>query len=402
MPFIYLDHNATTRPLPEVLAAMAQCNVAAFGNPESQHGPGRRARRVLEDAREGIAALLGADLAGRNPDKLIFTSGGTEANNLAIFGLAAGWHLPVRRGGVSAGRIVISAIEHPSVARPADELGRRGWLVQRLPVSRDGVTSVEGFESLLREPEPIRLASVMLDNNETGVVQPVERLAELAAAAGAVLHTDAAQAVGKLPVDFHRLGVAALSCAAHKFHGPRGIGALLVRGDIKLEPLLWGGFHQQGLRPGTECVALAVGMHAALAIFAREQTERLERMARLRERFEERVVAGWPGAVINGAAVERAPSTANVSFPGLDRQALAMALDLAGVACSTGSACASGSSEPSPTLLAMGLAEPLVQGSLRFSLGATTTEEEIEAAAQRVLDVAGSLSARRQPEHLAT
>ncbi len=381
MQSIYLDHNATTPLLPEVQAAMADCAFTAFANPESQHQPGRQARRLLEDARDAIATLLGADLSGPQPDRLIFTSGGTEANNLALFGLAIG------------PRIAISANEHPSVNRPAAELTRRGGRLDQLPVSADGVVSIESFETLLGEPEPLGLASVMLANNETGVLQPVEQLAKLAAAAGVRLHTDAAQAVGKLPVDFRRLGVAALSCAAHKFHGPRGIGALLVRGDVKLNPQLWGGFQQQGLRPGTECVALAVGMQTALTIFARQQHERQARLARLRDRFEARLCAGWPDACINGRAAQRLPNTASVAFPGLDRQALVMALDLAGIACSTGSACASGSSEPSPTLRAMGLPEPLVQSSLRFSLGATTTEAEIDAAAELVIKTVRRLAA---------
>ena len=205
------------------------------------------------------------------------------------------------------------------------------------------------------------------------------------------LHTDAAQIVGKLPVNFRELGVAALSCAAHKIHGPRGIGALLLTHDSKIEPVLWGGFHQQGLRPGTECVALAVGMHRALAIFERDQEQRRAEVARLRDRFEARLRSGWPELVVHGAEVDRLPGTTNISFPGLDRQALVMALDLAGVACSTGSACASGSSEPSPSLRAMGLPETLVESSLRFSLGATTSEPEIDAAAEIVVTICRQL-----------
>jgi cysteine desulfurase len=340
-------------------------------------------------------------MGGRRPDRLIFTSGVTEANNLALFGLA----------GSTPGNIILSAIEHPSVARPAAALARRGWQVKLIGASAAGVVSVEQFAEALSEAGALRVAlrvaSVMLANNETGVLQPVEELAALALAAGVPLHTDAAQAVGKVPVDFRRLGVAAMSCAAHKFHGPRGIGALLLRGDVPLEPLHWGGFHQDGLRPGTECVALAVGMHVALASFQREQAARCERIARLRDRFEATIRRGWPSVVINASAnggtanggadfsaAERLPGTSNISFPGLDRQALLMALDMAGVACSTGSACASGSREPSPTLLAMGLPDALVQSSLRFSLGATTTDAEIDDAAERVLGVLQGAGAR--------
>jgi cysteine desulfurase len=394
---IYLDHSATTPLLPEVADAMAECQRMAYANPESQHHLGRRARQVLEDAREGIATILGADLAGPRPDRLIFTSGGTEANNLAILGLAGG----ADAAGSSPGRIFISAIEHPSVSRPAEVLAHRGWRLDRLGVSTNGVVHCQEFAALVADSTAERgrigVASVMLANNETGVIQPVGRLAEIASSAGVPLHTDAAQIVGKLPVDFRKLGVAALTCAAHKFHGPRGIGALLRRNDAKIEPILWGGFHQQGLRPGTECVALAVGMFTALAIFKRQQDERRNEAARLRDRFEARLRSGWPDLVVHGADVDRLPGTTNVSFPGLDRQALVMALDLAGVACSTGSACASGSSEPSPSLRAMGLPEALVESSLRFSLGATTTEQEIDSAAATIVGICGQLRARLNP-----
>lgn len=393
-PSIYLDHNSTTPPLAEVLAAMAECQQSAFANPESQHQLGRRARRLLEEAREGISELLGAQTGGPQPDRLIFTSGGTEANNLALFGLA----------GSEPGMIVISAIEHPSIARPAEVLARRGWRVKKIGASALGVVSIEQFANLLTEAAAIavrpRLVSVMLANNETGVLQPLKGFAELAENAGVPLHTDAAQAVGKVSVDFRRLGVSAMSVAAHKFHGPRGIGALLLRGDLPLEPLHWGGFHQEGLRPGTECVVLAVGMHAALVSFQRDHEARRARIARLRDRLESALRRAWPNLVIHGAgeggqreSVERLPGTSNISFPGLDRQALLLALDTAGIACSTGSACASGSREPSPTLLAMGLPDRLVQSSLRFSLGATSTEAEIELASGRiagVLQTAGS------------
>jgi cysteine desulfurase len=394
MDSIYLDHNATTPLLPEVAAAMAECQSASFANPESQHQLGRRARRALEEAREGIAAILGADLNGRQPDLVVFTSGGTEANNLALLGLSGGLN-------PAAGRIIISSIEHPSVAEPARFLARRGWQVERLPVSQHGVTRVEKGDILLNWPEdraegadePRKsrmspfLVSVMLANNETGVIQPIRELAAVCHAADVPLHTDAVQAVGKVPVNFRELGVTAMTVAAHKFHGPRGIGALIVRGGTPLEPQLFGGFQQHGIRPGTEPVALAVGMHTALRIFAREQPERRERITRLRDRFEAALLEAYPSAVIHGAAVERLPNTSCIAFPGLDRQALAMALDMAGVCCSTGSACASGSSEPSPTLVAMGLSDELISSSIRFSLGATTTTEMINHAIERVKNV---------------
>jgi cysteine desulfurase len=376
---IYLDHNATTPLLPEVAAAMAECQSAGFANPESQHQLGRRARRMLEDAREGIAAILGVDLQCRPPDRLIFTSGGTEANNLALFGMAGA------SGAGNSPRIAISSIEHPSVSQAAKALTRRGFRLDIVPVSQDGLMSIDRFKSLLGERP--RLVSIMAANNETGVLQPIRELAALAATVGAPLHTDAVQAVGKTPASFREWGVAAMSIASHKFNGPRGVGALIVRGGAALDPILFGGFQEEGLRPGTQPVALAVGMHAAIESFHREQVERTARIAQLRDRLETGLVAAWPSAIVHGAMALRLPNTTCLAFPGRDRQALVMALDLAGVACSTGSACASGSSEPSPTLVAMGLADELIGSSIRFSLGATTTAGEIDEAIKRIARV---------------
>jgi cysteine desulfurase len=379
MDSIYLDHNATSPMLPEVAEAVARCQASNWGNPASQHQAGRRARQALEDARERSAHILGAELTGPRSDRLIFTSGGTESNNLAILGLA----------GTAPGQAVISAIEHASVAGPAEQLARQGWRIARLGVSSAGAVRAEELPGLLTDQT--LLVSVMLGNNETGVIQPVRQLAERAAAAGVPFHTDAVQAVGKLPVDFRALGVATLSLSAHKFHGPRGIGALLVRHGARLSPILFGGFQQDGLRPGTEPVALAVGLCTALEVWHGQRESRREHLATLRDRFEAQLRAGWPELVVNGGGAERLPHTSNVSFPGLDRQALAIALDLAGVACSTGSACASGASERSPTLLAMGLPAAVVEGALRFSFAATTTFEEVDEAARRILHVCKDL-----------
>lgn len=387
MDLIYLDHNATTPMLPEVAEAMSQCLAAGYANPASQHRAGRRARQVLEEAREGIGRLLGADLESPHPDQVLFTSGGTEANNLAILGLsrASGRQTAKTSAQTESPQVIISSIEHPSVVGPAESLKQQDFDIDRLDVSSDGVVQTENLASLLR-PQT-RLVSVMLGNNETGVLQPVEQLAPICAAAGVPLHTDAIQVVGKFPVNFRALGVAALSASAHKFHGPVGIGVLLVRQGTPLAPLMHGGFQQSGLRPGTESVALGVGMHAALTIWQREWKTRAARMTGLRDAFESMLLSDCPELVVHGSKVPRLPHTSNVAFPGLDRQALMMALDLAGVACSTGSACASGSSEPSPTLLAMGCSRPLVEGSLRFSLGAQTTPAEVAEAARRILRV---------------
>jgi cysteine desulfurase len=236
-----------------------------------------------------------------------------------------------------------------------------------------------------------RLVSVLLANHETGVLQPIEELAALCGPAGVPLHTDAVQAVGKLPVSFRRLGAAAMSVSAHKFQGPAGIGALIVRQDVPLLPRTFGGHQQSGLRPGTEPVALAVGMAAALELCHKEQERHARRLRSLRDRFERALRTGVPGAVVHGAAAPRLPQTSNVAFPGLDGEVLRMALDLAGVACSVGSACSSGSTELSPTLRAMDLSGELAASSLRFSLGAAATEAEIDEAARRVVQVCGEL-----------
>lgn len=391
---IYLDHNATTPLLPEVAEAMRACAERATGNPSSQHAFGRRARQALEDAREGIARLVGADLDHTPPDQIIFTSGGTEANNLVMFGLTGGG-----LGNTSGkwldgepGHLLISPIEHPSITASAERLAERGWQVERLPLLPSGIVDVEPLADMLR-PET-RLVSVMLANNETGALQPVEEIARICQQSGVLVHTDAVQVPGKLPVDFRRLGVGAMTIAAHKFHGPIGIGALVLRAGLRPEPQLCGGHQQEGLRPGTEPVVLAVGLHAALTAWQREQDARRKRLETLRDQLEQTLLSACPDLKVNGAAAPRLPHTSNISFPGVDGQALLMALDLAGVACSTGSACASGASEGSPTLLAMGVEKSLARGALRFSLGATSTAAEVSDAARRIVATYEGLRSR--------
>lgn len=384
MRVLYLDHNSTTPMLAEVAEAMARWQSNRFGNPASQHAIGRQARIALEDAREAIGQALGAKLTGPQADRLIFTSGGTEANNLALLGLA------MSDDAVSQEReVIVSAIEHPSIKGPAEQLERRGFRVHRLAVDGDGLVNLGVLDSLLaRRP---RCCAVMLVNNETGVLEPIVETARSCAAAGVPLHTDAVQAVGKIPVDFRALGASTMSISPHKFHGPIGIGALVARHDTRIEPILFGGFQQQALRPGTESVALAVGMRVALDAWQRERTTRGERLCNLRNRFETQLRSELGAMlIINAGMAPRAPHTSNVAFVGYDRQALLMALDLAGVCSSTGSACASGSSEPSPVLLAMGVDDAELRGSLRFSLGATTTEDEIDEAIERIVAVVRS------------
>jgi cysteine desulfurase len=415
---IYLDHNATAPILPEVADAVREAALRYHGNPASQHDAGRQARRALEQARVRIAEILGARTVGMDADQLIFTSGGTESNNLALHGL---WQPPTPPGGRApsratssllqtdplaepgaasghAPRLIVSAIEHPSVARTAESLAlpippRAGGFIppalHTLNVNAAGVIRLDNLESLLTPTT--QLASIMLASNETGVLQPVAEAAAICRRHGLLLHTDATQVVGKLPVNFTELGVDALTATAHKFHGPLGIGILLLRHGVQLTPALHGGFQQAAMRPGTESIALAVGMQTALELWQREADARRERMTTLRDRFEQTIRAGWPAAVVIGGQSPRLPHTSNIALVGLNRQALVMALDLAGVACSSGSACASGSSEPSPTLLAMGLPEEQISSSVRFSLGATTTPAEIDEAARRILNVCNNL-----------
>jgi cysteine desulfurase len=383
MTRIYLDHNATAPLLPEVAAAMAECYAAGHANPASQHFAGRRARQIVEDCREAIGRLLGADVDSLEADRLIFTSGGTEANNLALAGLCT----------AKLAGLAISTIEHPSIVGPAERMEQHGYRLQRLSVTPAGVADLEHLSEILRTPP--QLLSLMLGNNETGVLQPVREIAEQCARAGVLLHTDAVQVVGKLPVDFRDLGVAAMSLSAHKFHGPVGIGALLVRQGVELSPLLVGGHQQSGLRPGTEAVALIVGLRTALECWHDEQSERLERMTGLRNQFEQQLRAECSEIVVHGADSPRLPHTSNVSFAGVERQALVMALDLAGIACSTGSACASGSSEPSPVLVAMGLPEGEISSALRFSLGARTTTAEVAESSTLISQIYKDLRDRQ-------
>jgi cysteine desulfurase len=388
---IYLDHNATAPILPEVADAVREAAIRYPGNPASQHEPGRQARRALEAARTRIGELLGAQMHGMDADQVIFTSGGTESNNLALTGL-----LP--RAGSSptpASRLLISAIEHPSITRTAEHLATLGCQVDRLPITSGGFVRVDDFDEFAhRLTSDVRLVSVMLASNETGVLQPVLQIVMFCRAKGILIHSDATQVIGKLPFSFRASGVDALTFTAHKFHGPLGIGALILRHGVKLDASLHGGFQQAGLRPGTESVTLAIGMQVALEAWHREADQRLWRMRGLRNQLERTILAGDPDAVVIGSESPRLPHTSNIAFVGLDRQALVMALDLAGVACSTGSACASGSSEPSPTLVAMGLPAEQISSSVRFSLGATTTAEDIAEAARRILNVCNQL--RRQ------
>ena len=383
MDSIYLDHNATTPCREEVVDSVCRAMRDFPANPASQHRPGQLAHGALEDAREQIADILGACLTGPRPDRLIFTSGGTEANNLAILGMAQSL------AGTAPGHLVISAVEHASVVEPAEALLERGWRLDALGVDSEGVVIAKRLDALLH-PDT-RLVSVILGNHETGVLQPLAEISTRCLAAGVPLHTDAIQVAGKLPIDFRALGLGAMSVAAHKFQGPLGIGALLLRHDFPIAPMLFGGAQQSGLRPGTESVPLAVGMCRALELWQAEHERHAHHLSALRDRFETGLLRAVPGLVVNGVGAPRLPNTSNLAFPGIDGQILLLALDQAGVACSAGAACSSGSTELSPTLRAMNLPREVLVSSLRFSLGATTTQSDLDEAIRRIADVCSRL-----------
>jgi len=365
MPTIYLDHNASTPQLPAVTRAQLPFLDGSRGNPSSVHAAGRRARQALEEARGQVADLLGAQ-AG----EIVFTSGATEANNLALHGVTA-----ARRGG-----LILSTVEHPSVARVADHLAAGGVNVEFLPVNAAGRVDPGALRGLLGPGTA--LVSVMLANNETGVLQPIRDLATACRESGAALHVDAAQAIGRLCVDVGELGADLLSLSGHKMLGPAGIGALWVRQGVSLAPLLHGGGQESNRRSGSENVAGAVGLGVASRHAAETQAEFREEVSGLRDYLEQRLLEAWPGAVVHGGGAPRLSNTALVGFPGLDGEAAVMRLDLEGVAVSMGSACSTGTMRPSTVLAAMGVPEPLAAGSLRFSLGPENTRAEMDEVAQ--------------------
>jgi cysteine desulfurase len=369
---IYLDNNATTPMLPVVAEAMRPYLTEVYGNPASAHQMGRRARQALEDAREQTAALLDA-----HADEVIFTSGATEANNLAVFGLAD----------ERPGHIICSPIEHPCVIEPVRRLSELGFTFDWLPVDTSGVAELAALPGLLREDT--RLVALMLANHETGAVQPITdcRSKIENQKSHPALHCDAVQAGGKMPVRFHELGVTTLSLSAHKFHGPKGVGALLIRRGTKLRPLHLGGHQERGRRPGTQPVALAVGLATALALAEKEREARLDHLRLLRSRFLDDLKAHAGPIVLNGPESGGLPHTINVSFPGCKADALLMSLDLAGVACSTGSACSSGSLLPSPVLQSMGVAGEVLHSAMRFSLSHLLSEADVEEASRRIAGV---------------
>jgi cysteine desulfurase len=361
---IYLDHNATTPVAPEVLDAMLPYLREHFGNPSSDSALGRRALEAIEDSREKVASLIGA-LAS----EIVFTSGGTESNNLAICGSTSA-------ADTSRRRVVTSQVEHPSVARPCDLLESQGWTVNRLPVSGGGIVEPETLIKAL--DTDVALMTVMLAQNETGAIMPVSGVAAVARTLGIVTHTDAAQAVGKIHVNVGALAIDLLSIAGHKFYAPKGVGALYVRGGTPLQPLLLGGDQERGLRPGTENVASIVGLAAACDLARTDLDTEGQRLRTLRDEMWQQLSSEIPGLVRHTPEVNSLPNTLNVSFPAvLGRDVLTRAR---GLATSTGSACHSGLDTPSDVLLAMGVATDVALGAVRLSLGRDNTSAAIAAA----------------------
>jgi cysteine desulfurase len=367
---VYLDNSATTAVAPEVISAMLPYFSEEMGNAQSVHSFGQRAKTAVERARRQVAALINAA-----PAEIVFVSGGTEADNFAVRGIAEAHQQKGRH-------IITTKIEHPAVLATCESLERAGFRVTYLPVSDQGIVSLNDVRDAISD-ETI-LVSIMHANNETGAIQPIEEVANLIAEARSnghthlYFHTDAVQSAGKVAVDVKRLGVDLLSLSSHKIHGPKGAGALYVRKGTRLGKLLHGGHHERDRRGGTENVPGIVGLGRAAELARDEFDRRTSRMRELRDYFERQVATRIRNVRVNGDIIRRIPNISNLSFQGLDGESLLIALDLKGVAVSTGSACASGSLEPSHVLKAMGLAREEVRGSLRFSLSAYTTREEID------------------------
>jgi cysteine desulfurase len=369
MRIVYLDNAATTPVRTEVLGEMLPfLSDETFGNPSSAHRVGRRARQAVEHARDRIAAAVGA-----SPGDVVFTSGGTEADNLAIIGGA----LAAQSRGARF-HVAVSAVEHPAVMEAAETVERLGGMTTLLPVGKDGRVLADALAAALEAGAA--LVSVMWVNNEAGFVQDIPDIAGMVSEAGAVFHTDAVQAVGKVPCALDALPCPLLSISGHKIGAPQGVGALIVRDRQLVEPLVHGGGQQQGVRPGTENVAGIVGLGCAVELAVREVGDVPATFGALRDDFERRVLRAVSGSVVNGASGNRAPHISNIAIPGVDTQALLMHLDMEGIAASAGSACHTGTAEPSKVLTALGVPAELAARSLRFSFFKQNTQADVDAA----------------------
>ena len=365
---IYLDHSATTPVRPEVLEAMLPFFGPRFGNPSSTHRWGREARVALDEARERLARSIGA-----SADEICFTSGGTESDNLAVLGA---WRA-LRQ---SRPAVVSTPIEHKAVLAAIHEVEAEGGVARLVDVGRDGVVNRDSFDAALGDD--VALCSVMWVNNEIGTIQDVPALAAAARARGALFHTDGVQALGKVPIDVRSIAVDYLSISGHKVGAPKGIGALYVRRGVPITPLMYGGAQDRGRRPGTENVAMAVGFARAVELAVAEREGEWARLEALRDKLEAALLAKIPDAVVHGRGARRAPHVLNISVPGTDSESMLMALDLQGVACSAGSACQSGSIDPSHVLTACRVPHELAVGSVRLSLGSLSTEAHVARVAE--------------------
>ncbi|MEO0476926.1 MAG: cysteine desulfurase family protein [Planctomycetota bacterium] len=393
MDWVYLDNNATTRPLPEVTAAVDEASRELWANPSSVHRLGQQVRQRIELARQSVA-----DLINDKPRELVFTSGGTESDNLAVFGVT-----PV----IENLTLITTKVEHAAVREPAGRVEQRGGKVVYAPVDLDGRVLLEPLKEILASHAlqgRVTLVSIQSANNETGVIQPIEPIAELVQQARAALseqhgrvyvylHLDATQAVGKLPVDVARMGADLLTLAAHKFHGPKGVGALWLRRGVQVSRTQLGGAQERDRRGGTENTPGIIGMGVAAeqAKAFVEDASAIARIRDLRDQLEQGISAALPNTVVNSSGAERLWNTTNLGFPGIEAEAVLLGLSERGICASAGAACSSGSLDPSPVLLAMGIPEPVAHGSVRFSLSRFTTQSDIDRALDEVPKVVGRL-----------
>ena len=362
---IYFDHNATTPVDSAAIEAVTRVLRDSFGNASSVHYFGQQAKAVIDDARSAVAGLIGGE-----PSEVVFTSGGTEADNFALRGVAEAMEPTGRK------HLISTTIEHEAILTTLKALGRRGWKVTLLPVDATGIVAPDALRAAIGDDTA--LVSVMHANNEIGTVQPVAELARIAREHGAVFHTDAVQSAGKIPVDARRLGADLLSISAHKLYGPKGIGALWIRRGTRVASILTGGKHERNRRAGTENVPAIAGFGVAAQRAMKKLADESRRLAAMRDRLETSVLATVRGTAINGAREPRVPNTTNISFENIEAESLLIALDLEGIAVSTGSACSSGTLEPSHVLKAMGLPTHRTQNSIRISLGSGNTDAEVD------------------------
>jgi len=376
---VYLDNNATTPVHPEVREAVAPFLSELYGNPSSIHWAGRDVRKAVEDARQEIAAFFGCQ-----PLEIVFTSSGTESDNLAIKGIAY-------RKGNAGKHIVTSAVEHPAVINTCRFLEGQGFRVTYVPVNRQGIVEPDAVRKAI-EKDTV-LVSIMYANNETGCIMPIPEIGRIAREAGALMHTDAVQAAGKIPIDWKELPVDLLTFSGHKVNGLKGAGGLIARKGVETTAVIHGGHQERGRRGGTENVVGIVGMGKAFSLLREHMTDEVREIRRLRDRFEKSLFERIPDLVLNGHPTERLPNTVNISFRFVEGEALLLNLDMMGIACSSGSACTSGSLEASPVLMAMG-ADPVdAQGALRFSFGMGNNDEDVEYAVGAVAAVVDKLRA---------